>query len=62
MKTEFELTLFDNTKNRKKLECMNTLEVIFDDEDNKLPEDYYWFADELPLGAKIRVTFEVIGE
>ena len=60
MKTEFELTLFDNKKNRKKLGCMNTLEVLFDDEDNKLPEDYYWFAEDIPLGTKIKVTLEVV--
>lgn len=62
MKTQFDLTFFDNEKNIRKSKCMSPLEIMFDDEDNKLPEDYYWFADELPLGAKIRVTLEVIGE
>lgn len=62
MKTQFDLTLFDNEKNRRKSTCMCPLEIMFDDEDNKLPDDYYWFAEEIPLGTKIRVTLEVIGE
>ena len=60
MKAEFEMTLFDDEKTRKKLTFLNTLETMFDDERNILPPEYFYFSDELPPGTKVRVTFEVI--
>jgi len=54
------MTLFDDEKNRKKLTCLNKLETLFDDERNILPEEYLYFSDDLPMGSKVRVTFEVI--
>jgi hypothetical protein len=59
-KAEFELTLFDDEKTRKKLTLLNTLETMFDDERNILPPEYFYFSNELPLGTKVRVTFEVL--
>jgi hypothetical protein len=60
MKTTFDMTLFDDEKNRKKLTMLNTLETMFDDERNILPSEYFYFSDNLPLGTKVRITFEVI--
>ena len=60
MRAEFEMTLFDDDGNRKKLTLLNTLETMFDDERNVLPPEYFYFSDELPLGSKVRITFEVI--
>lgn len=60
MKAIVEMTLFDDDKTRKKLTILNTLETMFDDERNTLPPEYFYFSDELPIGTKVRITFEVI--
>jgi hypothetical protein len=36
------------------------MELMFDDERNPQPAEYYYIADSLPFGKKIRVTVEVI--
>ena len=60
MKITFDMTLFDDEKNRKKLTSLNKLETLFDDERNILPEEYFYFSDDLPMGSTVRITFEVI--
>ena len=60
MKITFDMTLFDDEKNRKKLTILNKLETMFDDERNILPPEYLYFSDDLPMGSKVRITFEVI--
>ena len=60
MKTTFDMTLFDDEKTVKKLTVLNTLEAMFDDERNILPPEYFYFSDDLPLGSRVRITFEVI--
>jgi hypothetical protein len=60
MKTSFELTLWDDEETHKNLTVLNTLEVLFDHSRNHLPEDYFYFSDNLPIGSKVRITFEVI--
>jgi hypothetical protein len=60
MKATFDLTLFDDEKTRKKLTVLNTLETMFDDERNILPPEYFYFSDDLPVGSRVRITFEVI--
>jgi len=56
----FELTLFNDEPTRGKLHMLNTLEAMFDDARNVLPEEYFYFSDKLPLGSRVRVTFELI--
>ena len=60
MKATFDMTLFDDETTRKKLTVLNTLETMFDDERNILPPEYFYFSDDLPVGSKVRMTFEVI--
>jgi hypothetical protein len=60
MKTEFELTLFDDEATAKRLTILNKLEAMFDDPRNVIPESYFYFSDKIPVGSTIRVTFEVI--
>jgi len=60
MKAIVDMTLFDDEVTRKKLTILNTLETMFDDERNVLPPEYFYFSDELPLGSKVRITFEVV--
>ncbi len=60
MKATFDMYLFDDEATRKKLNILSKLETMFDDERNVLPPEYFYFSDELPLGTKVRVTFEVI--
>jgi hypothetical protein len=60
MKAIVDMTLFDDERTRKKLTILNTLETMFDDERNILPPEYFYFSDELPLGSKVRITFEVV--
>lgn len=62
MKTSFDLTLFDDWETERKLEFLNKLETLFDHTKNTLPSEYYHFSDNLPIGSKVRVTFEVIEE
>lgn len=65
MITEFEMTLVDNPKNREKSSALCSLDIMFDDEANPLPEEWYSFwnaeaGDDMPWGTKIRITLEVI--
>jgi hypothetical protein len=59
-KVSFELTLFDDEKTKNKEEYMNRLEIMLDGERNPLPEEYYYFSDEIPFGRKVRVTLEEV--
>lgn len=60
MKATFDMTLFDDEKTRKKLTVLSKLETMFDDERNILPPEYFYFSDDLPVGSKVRITFEVM--
>jgi len=60
MKTEFNLVLHDNDVNKNKLRMLSKLEVMFDDPLNIIPDNWFYFTDELPFGVKIKVTLEVI--
>lgn len=64
MKVEFEMRLYDNTKNRVKANFMNVIDIMFDDMDNVLPDS--WFAlngeagIDIPWGSKFKFTIEVM--
>jgi hypothetical protein len=60
MKTEFEMTLWEDAETAKNLTILNRLEALFDHSKNTLPKDYYWFSDNLPVGSRVKITFEVI--
>ena len=60
MKSSFEMTLFDDEETAKKLTMLNRLEILFDHTKNNIPEDYFWFSDNLPVGSKVKITFEVM--
>lgn len=60
MKTEFEMTLFNDEETAKNLTVLNRLEVLFNHSKNTPPKDYFWFSDNLPLGSRVKITFEVI--
>jgi hypothetical protein len=60
MKAEFEMTLFDDEETAKNLPILNRLEALFDHSKNNLPEEYFWFSDTLPVGSRVKITFEVI--
>jgi hypothetical protein len=60
MRTEFELTLFDDEETAKKLVLLNRLEVLFDHTGNSLPDEYYEFTENLPIGSRVKITFEVV--
>lgn len=62
MKAEFTLTLFDDQHVKDKLVLLSKLEAMFDDARNTLPKEYYWFADEVPMGAKVKITMEVVND
>ena len=60
MKATFAMTLWDDEETAKNLTILNRLEALFDHSKNSLPEEYFFFSDELPVGSKVRITFEVI--
>ena len=64
MKTEFEMILYDNQKNRDKTPYMNTIDILFDDMDNELPEIWDTLNGEagidIPWGSKFKITIEVM--
>jgi len=60
MKATFEMTLWDDEETAKDLTVLNRLEALFDHSKNSLPEEYYWFSDDLPVGSRVRITFEVL--
>jgi hypothetical protein len=60
MKTQFVMTLFDDAETSGNLQMLNRLEALFDHSKNILPLDYWWFSDQLPVGSRVRITFEVV--
>lgn len=56
------MALFDNPKNREKSNVLSSLDIMFDDIDNPLPESWYtfWNSEAMPWGTKIKITLEVI--
>ena len=65
MKTEFEMTLWNDSETRRKVAMLNCLETLFDrffdHSNNPLPEDYFWVSGNLlPVGSRVKITFEVI--
>lgn len=60
MKTEFEMTLWDDEETAKKSSVLSPLEILFDHSKNRLPAEYFWFSDALPLGTRVKITFEMI--
>lgn len=60
MKTTVDMTLYDDAETHRKLTLLSKLEVMFDDTRNELPPEYFYFTDELPMGSRVRITFEVI--
>jgi len=60
MKAEVIWTLFDDDIVKEKLEIMNTLETMWDDERNAIPEELSFFMCDLPLGSKVKITFELV--
>ena len=56
-KVTFELTLFDDKSVLEKLEVLNSMECMFDDERNQVPQEY-WDLVNVPPGGKIRITVE----
>ena len=60
MKAEVIWTLFDDDIVKEKLEIMNTLETMWDDERNQISDDLNFFVEQLPLGSKVKITFELV--
>lgn len=60
MKTEFILTYFDDESFSSKLDLLSKIEAAFDDSRNELPDSYYYFSDDIPLGTRVKVTMEVV--
>lgn len=58
MKTSFTLKLDDTPLNRNKENMLSKLEIAFDDVNNTLPEEYYFFIDHMEYGKTYRITFE----
>jgi len=60
MKAEVTWTLFDDDIVKEKLEILNTLETMWDDERNQIPDELNFFVEELPLGSRVKITFELL--
>lgn len=60
MKTTFKLTLFNDESVKEKLLMMSQLDVMFDDERNVVPNEYYDIVDNIQIGESITITVEKI--
>lgn len=61
MKTEMLLVLHENDKNKKKAEVLQRIEILFDDEENKLPDEWFSFwSDDIPWNSKVKITLEIV--
>ncbi len=56
-KTTFHLTLFDDESTREKLKVMSPLDVMWDDERNQIPDEYYDIVDVKP-GGMLSITVQ----
>lgn len=60
---EWVSELKDTPKNREKSSVMGALEIMLDDEDNPLPEEFMSFYNgeagvDIPWGSKVKITIE----
>ena len=53
----FRVTLFDDESTRKKLQVMDPIEAVFDDERNVVPDEYYEAMDLSP-GETLEITLK----
>lgn len=60
MKTELTMKLFDDASVAAKLPFMGKLEVMSDDARNVIPDEYFEFIENIPLGSTVKITFEVL--
>lgn len=65
MKTEFEMCLFKTPHNEYKSDALSAFELMWDDEDNLLPDEWFDFwngnaGTDVPWGTRVRVTLEVL--
>jgi hypothetical protein len=58
-KVSFIMYLYDDESTHEKLTIMSPMEIMFDDERNIVPEEYYDLVN-LDPGRGIRVTIEKI--
>lgn len=59
-RVEFILRLFDDESVRKKLTILDNMEVMFDDERNSIPNEYWELVGNLKPGESIRITVEKV--
>lgn len=58
-KTSFTLTMFDDDETERYSSYMNEFELMFNHSKNIFPDEYYQMQQDLPIGSKVKVTFEV---
>ena len=59
-KVMFDMTLFDDSCVKAKLDIMSKLEAMFDDARNYVPNEYYDIVGNIELGDTIRITVEKV--
>lgn len=58
MQVELKLYLKDTEENRKKEKLLSKLEILFDDVDNVLPEEYFNFIKNMKWNTNYKIIFE----
>ena len=56
----YELTLFDDESTREKSRYMCPLDIMYDDDRNDVPEEYWHLVENLIPGESIKITIDKI--
>lgn len=59
---QFTLKLFDDESTKKKLEVMDQMDAMIDDERNVIPEEYWTLLESIKPGELLKLTVEKINE
>lgn len=59
---QFEVTLHDDQETKEKMQFLSALETALDHSKNIIPDEFLSFTDTMPLGSKVRITLELVGE
>lgn len=59
---QFEVTLHNDQETKEKMQLLSALETALDHSKNIIPDEFLSFTDTMPLGSKVRITLELVGE
>ena len=56
------MTIFDDALVKAKLPFMDKMEIMSDDARNTIPDEYFDFIENIPLGSVVKINLEIVNK